>query len=259
MKKLLKSKGNDQSTFTEEEKSNAIGQNNKYMRRLVENNYLSKHFKNSLNTVDDYFMFRKQFSNYYASNSFLTYAFKLNENSLNNIKICSRHGRVFHNDCKIRYNDSKTGLENPDEKVPFRLTDNIKEFITDIGLKSLFPGVMTVCSMAIKSRENYVKSFLKFSFEQDLHGKDGNSNKVTDDIILRMQSIAKPYFDSDISQLVYLAEEDEQKREEIINIIKMANLSLSKERFNEFAYELIKQAGDKKILHEMHPLFVSWF
>ena len=52
--------------------------------------------------------------------------------------------RVFHNDMSISYNRERTSLENTEEKVPFRLTDNIKDFISQTGLNSLFPGVMTV-------------------------------------------------------------------------------------------------------------------
>mmetsp|Transcript_42638 Transcript_42638/g.49882 ORF Transcript_42638/g.49882 Transcript_42638/m.49882 type:complete len:110 (+) Transcript_42638:790-1119(+) len=60
---------------------------NGYMRRLISKDYLSNHFKNIIKTVDEYFMYRKQFSNYYASNCFLTYAFSLTDNTHQNIKI----------------------------------------------------------------------------------------------------------------------------------------------------------------------------
>ena len=66
---------------------------NKYMRNLVNSDYLSNHYKSILKTIDEYFMFRKQFSNYYASNSFLTYAMRLFDNTHQNLRICTRHGR----------------------------------------------------------------------------------------------------------------------------------------------------------------------
>jgi len=92
LKEILKKKGQDH-VLSSDEINQKIKECNQYMRQLIEANYLSKHFRNILKTADDYFMYRKQFSNYFASNSFLTYAFKLNENTHQNIKICERQGR----------------------------------------------------------------------------------------------------------------------------------------------------------------------
>lgn len=85
LKELIKKKSD--YTITPEEFSQKVKECNVYMRKLIETDYLSRHFRNILKTADDYFMFRKQFSNYYATNSFLTYALKLNENNHQNIKI----------------------------------------------------------------------------------------------------------------------------------------------------------------------------
>lgn len=94
IKEILKNKmGDDIPTLEKSEMNQAVKECNQYMRRLIEDTHLSTYFKNLLKTVDEYFMFRKQFTHYYASNSFLTYVFKLNNNSLKNLRICTEHGR----------------------------------------------------------------------------------------------------------------------------------------------------------------------
>ena len=94
-------------------------------------------------------------------------------------------------------------------------------------------------------------------FEEDPQAK-GNKDVLVEDVMQRALSIAKPYFDKDVSQLDYLVEE-ESKKEEIEKEINDAEKYLFKFRFNKAAYDLIQEAGNPETLHEMHPLFVSWF
>lgn len=164
---------------------------------------------------------------------------------------------MFHNELVISYNKERTSLENTDEQVPFRLSDNIKDFISEIGLNSLFPGVMTVSCMAVKSKETFVRSYLKLFFEEDPQVK-GNKDELVEDVMKRALSIAKPHFDKDVSQLDYCVEE-ESKKKNIEKEIMEAKEELKKFRFNKVAYDLIQEAGNPDTLHKMHPLFVSWF
>lgn len=146
-------------------------------------------------------------------------------------------------DCKIKIDKTKYVLENSEEDVPFRLSDNIKEFITEIGLDSLFPAVMTCCSLAVQKKETYVKSFLRLFFYQSEahltkpHDKDYPVEGLANEVMQRMLSLGKPYFDKDISQLRYLA--DQEEKEEIEARVKMANLSLEEDRFNKLAFDLV--------------------
>ena len=157
----------------------------------------------------------------------------------------------------ISFNKEKTALENREEHVPFRLSDSIKEFISDIGVKSLLPGVMTVACMATKSKEIYVKSFLNLFFEEDTQWAR-TSHELKEDVLKRLYSIAKSYFDKNVSQISFWVEKEEE-RKEIEESIKDAQKKLDELRFNEAAHDLIKDAQDPKKLHEMHPLFISWF
>lgn len=93
IKLLMKQKPEGTLNIEPDEIKAKVKECNQYMRRLVDPDYLANHLKSILKSVDEYFMFRKQFSNYYASNSFLTYAFKLNDNTHSNIRICTRQGR----------------------------------------------------------------------------------------------------------------------------------------------------------------------
>mmetsp|Transcript_21922 Transcript_21922/g.19465 ORF Transcript_21922/g.19465 Transcript_21922/m.19465 type:complete len:112 (-) Transcript_21922:34-369(-) len=111
--------------------------------------------------------------------------------------------------------------------------------------------------MATKSKETYIKSFLNVFFEEDKMGHT-DTKEVVKATMDRLMSITKPYFDKNVSQISYIVEE-EDKRAEIEENLKEAEEKLSRYRFNQTAYDLIQEASDHKTLHEMHPLFVSWF
>lgn len=133
----------------------------------------------------------------------------------------------------------------------------MKELISGIGLNSLFPGVMTTISMASKSKDSFIKSFLRVFFEDDPNAKS-HKDEYVNEVMDRILSIGKPYFDRDISQFSYLVEED-SKMEQTKEQVKNAKKELKESRFNKLAYELIKEAGNKATLHKTHPLFVSWY
>jgi len=143
---------------------------------------------------------------------------------------------------------------------------------------------MTCCSLATQHKKTYIKSFLRLFFlqceSQVFNNKESNFliDNLTEDVLQRMLSLAKPYFDKDVSQMSYLADEENKEVREAT--IKMANMSLEKERFNKLAYDLvqgkhspalqnslilysdilsIELAGNKEVLNEMHPCFTSWF
>ena len=129
--------------------------------------YLCNHFKSIIKTVDEYFMYRKQFSQYYATNCFFTYIFSLTENNLQNMKICSKYGRVFHSECKLNFDITSLLLKNSEEKVPFRLSDNIKEFICPVGQSGILPIIITCCALASEKKDPYIRSFLRIFFLEE--------------------------------------------------------------------------------------------
>lgn len=196
MKKIASKKDpENRQTIEVEDQEKIIRKCNTFMRKIVEKDYLTKYFKNSAKTMDDYFMFRKQFSMYYATNCFLTYILGLTDNTPSNLKLCTKYSRVFHNECKLNYDHSTGMLKGNNEKVPFRLSDNIKEFITDIGLEGIFPNVMTCCSLALRDIKAYLRIFFKEEQMQLNRTSDENINRIVDDVIERIDSIAKPYLD----------------------------------------------------------------
>uniref|UniRef100_A0A7S3KCI3 Uncharacterized protein n=1 Tax=Euplotes crassus TaxID=5936 RepID=A0A7S3KCI3_EUPCR len=116
---------------------------------------------------------------------------------------------------------------------------------------------MTTISMASKSKDTFIKSFLRVLFEDDQFAKN-NKDEYVDDVMGRILSIGKPYFDRDVSQLRYL-NEDPEKKAQTEEQVKKAIHDLKAARFNKKAYDLIKIAGDQETLNQTHPSFVSWY
>ena len=184
----------EKQEIKEEDQKMIINKVNKFMRKIIDKNYLTKYFKNSIKTMDEYYMYRKQFTQYYATNCFLTYILNLVENTPSSIKICQRYSKVFHNECKMQYDNSSKGSKGSENKIPFRMSDNIKEFISVVGLQGLFPNTMTCCSLAIKDIKPYLRSifYLEESMQQDkINEEDINSN--ANETVEKIEQFAKPY------------------------------------------------------------------
>jgi len=196
---------------------------------------------------------------------------------------------VFHCECKLNYDRSYPLLKNTEEKVPFRLSDNIKEFICPVGQAGILPVVMTCCSLAAEQKDDYIRSFLRIFFsEEDIqpykNSEEAISN-IVEDVMNRIHSFFNPYLrtideankakaasqgDSkpdasasvtttllkNKSQLRYLADEN---KDEIETLVRLSKLSIEDERFNKVAYDLVEEASNKQVLMDMDLNFASWF
>ena len=200
-----------------------------------------KYYKHSIKTMDEYFMFRKQFTQYYASNAFISHVLRLNDHSPSNLKICSRHAKVFHSECKLNLDSSRA-----DSEPPFRMSKDIQEFITPMGMDGLFPNTMTSCSLAIRDVRHYLRTI--FYLEEFMQVNKINHDQVemlVDDAIERIDYFAKPYLDKQYSSQLRKFYMDEDQAREETEKLEQAELDLKKDRFNKPAYDLIQEAIDK--------------
>ena len=186
----------EKQEIKEEDQKMIINKVNKFMRKIIDKNYLTKYFKNAIKTMDEYYMYRKQFTQYYATNCFLTYILNLTENTPSSIKICLKYSKVFHNECKMQYDKSLKALKNNENKMPFRMSDNIKEFISIVGLQGLFPNTMTCCSLAIKDIKPYLRSifYLEESMQQDTINEEVINLHVKNTVD-KIEQFAKAYIE----------------------------------------------------------------
>lgn len=53
--------------------------------------------------------------------------------------------------------------------LPFRMTNNIVEFIGRIGLQGLFAGVLTSCSLAMNKHHEKIMPLLQIVYRDDLN------------------------------------------------------------------------------------------
>lgn len=235
-------------------------------------------------------MYRKQFSQYYAANWFFTYILSLNENNLQNIKIWSKYGRVFHSECKLSYDRTTLLLKNNEEKVPFRLSDNIKEFICPVGQAGILPIIITCCSLASEKKDPFIRSFLRIFFLEEEILTFKNSEEcfanAVEDVMRKIHSFQNPYLKTlsnpeitkpgsqsasvtsllynNKSQLRYLTLEE--NKEEVESLRKLSNLSINDDKgdlnstgFNRVAYDLVEEASNKQTLMATDLCYASWF
>lgn len=58
----------DRQTLDTADQEKIVKKVNKFMRKIIDKKYLTNYFKNSIKTMDEYYMFRKQFTQYYGTN-----------------------------------------------------------------------------------------------------------------------------------------------------------------------------------------------
>lgn len=85
-------------------------------------------------------------------------------------------------------------LRNNEEGVPFRISDNIKEFISDVGMKGLLPNTITSCSLALRNIKPYLRSV--FFLEENMQNNkisNENINALVADTVERIDILTQPY------------------------------------------------------------------
>jgi len=129
--------------------------------------------------ADDLFLLKKRFTTYHAANSFYCYAFNQIELQTPSQMIFGKSsGKIAISEPKLFHalRPVRSGYQGPitmqilDElerieyekkrSIPFRLTPNFVDLMGLIGLHGLFAGVVTSCSMAIKSNADKIESLI---------------------------------------------------------------------------------------------------
>eukprot|EP00347_Sterkiella_histriomuscorum_P010775 403374964 len=215
------------SSLSEEKKKQIIEETYSEMKNVYCQPYLlSSFFHRIFYTVDDLFIFKKQFTTYLGVNSFFSYIFTQAEYAtLNQISFCKTSGRLMFNDnklseflkfMKLHYNQivsskqqmggseidmdffdqfEKQEMQKQSSYLPFRLTNNIVDFIGKIGLHGLFAGSMTACSLALSKHHDKFLPLIYIMYLDEFNGqKEGMIhfiNTCTDYLRFKITSLSQ--------------------------------------------------------------------
>ncbi|CAD2103588.1 conserved Plasmodium protein, unknown function [Plasmodium vinckei brucechwatti] len=143
----------------------------KDISKIVPKNIMKDYFYSLHNNLENYYILNDNFVKNYSLLCMLNYIFLQSDISLDNILISKYSGSTMYLYGFPSYMKSGKSKAKKRKKVydviPFRLTENIQEFIGFQGLKGSFPLNCYASVMAIKKNWNYIESFLKQTIYDD--------------------------------------------------------------------------------------------
>lgn len=101
-----------------------------------------------------------------ALQSLIVHSLRLAKSSPHNLKIVMSNGNIMPWELAPVYDASAT-LVQPD-RVPFRLTPNLVNFVTPVGITGLFSSAMLASAQAIADPEMHVDHLLGGIFKDEL-------------------------------------------------------------------------------------------
>ncbi|EUD74101.1 hypothetical protein YYG_00048 [Plasmodium vinckei petteri] len=163
----------------------------KDISKIVPKNIMKDYFYSLHNNLENYYILNDNFVKNYSLLCMLNYIFLQSDISLDNILISKYSGSTMYLYGFPSYMESGKSKAKKRKKIydiiPFRLTENIQEFIGFQGLKGSFPLNCYASVMAIKKNWNYIESFLKQTIYDDFCSlyvnKKGKMTKRSDTII----------------------------------------------------------------------------
>lgn len=117
--------------------------------------YILQYFLRSTSSASDLWHTRKQFTLHMAAFLFQTYIFSIGRRTPSSLLVNRAGGQMFTSDLVAGHAPGKAEFANT-EPVPFRLTPNIQNFITPIGIEGVL--VTSVMSIARALTESEVSS-----------------------------------------------------------------------------------------------------
>lgn len=122
-----------------------------------------------MNSYADLWNFRKRFTKQVGAVSFMTYLLSSNQRYPQKFHISCKTGNVWTSDIKPNVATGSWLISLAiAETVPFRLTPNIQNFITPVGLEGPFTASMIAIGRALCEPSNEMHDYLAIYLKEEL-------------------------------------------------------------------------------------------
>merc|ERR1712137_274702 len=111
-------------------------------------------------------MFQRQFSIDIAMMAFATHVFMLNKGAPHTMKFVLTTGNIVSWDLMNSFNQK--GLIVTSDQVPFRLTPNLVNFVTPVGITGLFSAALVASAQALHDPEFRVQEYCSVILQDEL-------------------------------------------------------------------------------------------
>ncbi|KAJ3410576.1 hypothetical protein HDV05_003644 [Chytridiales sp. JEL 0842] len=212
--------------------------------KMIPDTILANFMSKSMKSHTDLWLIRKQFTSQMAAVTFMTYLLSIGHRYPQRFHISLNSGNVWASELLPTISNT-SGLFSNTESVPFRLTPNIQNFITPIGMEGVFTSSLMAVARSLSEPEYELEDFLSIF--------------VRDELITWQNVSRKPSI------------QDHQLRDYVVQnvdmVVKRAQaLSCKAERekaldgshpSNQSVLDLISQAGNPLKLAQMDPTFLA--
>lgn len=131
----------------------------------VDGTILLDHVQGNLGSAEGLFNFRRAFTSHLAINSLMQHAFCVVVRTPSRVVTNEMTGQVLSPEFRLSYNNQ--GFLDS-QKVPFRMTPNLREMIGSIMLEGRFVPSMSIAATAIKSSMEDIDSILRLLVRDDI-------------------------------------------------------------------------------------------
>eukprot|EP00540_Astrosyne_radiata_P023165 CAMPEP_0116870060 /NCGR_PEP_ID=MMETSP0418-20121206/28092_1 /TAXON_ID=1158023 /ORGANISM="Astrosyne radiata, Strain 13vi08-1A" /LENGTH=312 /DNA_ID=CAMNT_0004506199 /DNA_START=160 /DNA_END=1098 /DNA_ORIENTATION=- len=126
---------------------------------------LLNHMRSKLHDAEALYHFRRAYAGHLASNSLLQHVFAVVPRNPSRVAFHERNGHVLSPEFRFSYNNQGF-LEN--QKVPFRMTPNLRELLGTVMLQGRFLPGMTTVATAVKTSMEDIDASLRLLLRDDL-------------------------------------------------------------------------------------------
>eukprot|EP00039_Didymoeca_costata_P006396 m.89800 g.89800 ORF g.89800 m.89800 type:complete len:936 (+) comp13242_c0_seq1:3049-5856(+) len=159
-------------------------------RKSVPSDILSRFMRATFPDHVDLWMFQKQFSIKTAMMSFATYVFMMSKGAPHTMRFVLNTGNIVTWDLLNTFNQH--GIIVTPEPIPFRLTPNIVNFITPVGITGLFSASMVAAAHTLIDPEFRIEDYLCCLFRDEMlswfaaHHESRSMSAMSNEMLVEM-------------------------------------------------------------------------
>lgn len=135
-------------------------------QKFMPSNILSKHMKSIYSDFSAFWNFRRKFTSQYASFVFMTYVLAIGHRFPHKIGFNRDTAALITSDLLPALNQS--GQFTLTEAVPFRLTPNIQNFLTEAGIEGPFSSSIMALGQALSGKKQDLSDYLTLYIRDEI-------------------------------------------------------------------------------------------
>jgi transformation/transcription domain-associated protein len=253
VKKLLQARKTDK--MTKEEAKEVLASIAKEVlseicERRVDQHMLLSHVLGTLVSAENLFHFRRTFSSQLAINSLFQYALSVTVRTPAQFVINETTGQVYWPEFRLSYNNQGF-LES--QKVPFRMTPNVKELVGPMMMEGRFVPSVTMAANALRANMEDIDPVLRLLIRDDIiswYCSKSNAKSDTKTQELEMQLADR------VAKNVVLIES--KVLECSVKKVDVEQERLPKTPVDQRVRDLVAEASGYERLSEMDSTFHPW-